>query len=435
MLLKIKLVYTTKMRYFYTGFLYLLLPFAFLRLLLRSHKAAAYRNRWAERLGHFKSPMSGPSIWLHAVSVGEVYAAAPLINVLLQRYPNNPLVITTMTITGSETVSRLFAGQVSHVYIPYDLPFAVKNFLKRIQPKLAIIMETELWPNLFYYCAKKHIPVAIVNARLSYKSFKNYSRLGKYIHPMLTSITIIAAQTSLDAERFIKLGLAPQRAQVIGNIKFDAHLDEKKIAEGKALRKTWGERPVWVAASTHAGEEEYILKALEEIKKVFPSILLVLVPRHPNRFDDVISLCSQNFKTLSRTQQAQYGTLCDPSTDIFIGNTLGELALFYATANIVFVGGSLLPIGGHNLLEPAMLSLPIVTGQYLFNFTEISELLIQNKATIKIENPALLSTEIINLLKNSEKGKQMGERAQALVLAGQGALGRYMDLIEKLLIH
>lgn len=422
------------MRYFYTCFFYLLLPFAFLRLFLRSFKAPAYRKRWAERLGCFQSPILRPSIWLHAVSVGEVHAAAPLIKTLLQRYPNHPLVITTMTITGSETVSRLFANQVFHVYLPYDLPFAVKNFLKRIQPKLAIIMETELWPNLFYYCAQRHISVAIINARLSYKSFKNYSRLGKYIHPLLACITTLAAQTSSDAERFIKLGLAPQHAQVIGNIKFDAHLDENKIAEGKALRKTWKDRLVWIAASTHAGEEEYILKALAEIKKVFPSILLVLVPRHPNRFDDVIALCSKNFKTLSRTTQLESGTLCDASTDIFIGNTLGEMALFYATADVVFVGGSLVSIGGHNLLEPAMLSLPIVTGQYLFNFTEISELLIQNKATIKIESPVLLSTEIINLLKNPENGKQMGERAQALALAGQGALGRYMDLIDKLLI-
>lgn len=428
-----KVVYTSVMRFLYTSLLYLLLPFAFLRLWLRSFKAAAYRQRWAERLGYFKSPVQTPSLWLHAVSLGEVNAASPLIKALLQRYPNTPLVITTMTITGSETVERLFGSSVFHVYLPYDLPFAIKGFLKRTQPKLAIIMETELWPNLFHHCAKRSIPLTVVNARLSTHSFKNYQRLGKLIHPILNCVSILAAQTAGDAERFIQLGLSPERAQILGNIKFDVSLDPKSIAAGKALRESWGRRPVWIAASTHAGEEEYILDAFTEIKKRLPEALLVLVPRHPQRFDEVIALCSQRFKVLSRTQQKELNKNCDASTDVFVGNTLGEMPLFYATADVAFLGGSLVPIGGHNLLEPAMLSLPTLTGPHLFNFTEISQLLIRAGATIKIEDPKMLATETISLLTDPARCHQMGEKGQTLVLEEQGALVRYLQLIETLL--
>lgn len=421
------------MRFLYTSLLYLLLPLAFLRLWLRSLKAPVYRQRFAERLGYFKPPVQTPCIWLHAVSLGEVNAASPLIKALLQRHPSTPLVITTMTITGSETVQRLFGAQVFHVYLPYDIPFAIRGFLKRTKPKLAIIMETELWPNLFQHCAKSSIPLTVVNARLSTHSFKNYKRLGKLIHPMLNCISMLAAQTTADAERFIQLGLSPERVQTLGNIKFDVSLDPKSIATGKALRESWGKRPVWIAASTHAGEEEYVLNAFTEIKKLLPSALLVLVPRHPQRFDEVIALCSQRFRVLSRTEQKEAQKNCDDDIDIFVGNTLGEMPLFYATADVAFLGGSLVPIGGHNLLEPAMLSLPTLTGPHLFNFTEISQLLIGAGAIIKIEDPGMLATEIISLLNDPLRRQEMGERGQALVLEGQGALARYLQLIEKLI--
>lgn len=428
-----KLVYTSGMRFLYTSFLYLLLPFAFLRLWLRSFKAPACRQRFAERLGYFKPPMKAPSLWLHAVSLGEVNAASPLIKALLEQYPDTPLVVTTMTVTGSEAVQRLFGSSVFHVYLPYDLPFAIKGFLKRIQPKLAIIMETELWPNLFQHCAQRHIPLTVVNARLSTHSFKNYKRLGKLIHPMLNCINMLAAQTTADAERFIQLGLSAQRVQTLGNIKFDVSLDQEKIAAGKALRESWGGRPVWIAASTHKGEEEYVLNAFADIKEHFPRALLVLVPRHPQRFEEVIALCSQRFKVISRTEQKELHKNCDADTDIFVGNTLGEMPLFYATADVAFIGGSLIAIGGHNLLEPAMLSLPTITGPHLFNFTEISQLLIATGAMIKIEEPGMLATETIRLLKDPLQCQKMGKRGQALVLEGQGALTRCLQLIEKLI--
>ena len=412
------------LRFLYTSLLYLLTPIILLRLLWRSVRLPAYRRRWAERFGFCHLPQQG-YLWIHAVSVGEVQATLPLVRYLQQQYSHHPLLITTMTPTGAERVRTLFGDQVTHTYLPYDLPGAVNRFLYRVQPVLLILMETEVWPNLLHACRHQTIPVILANARLSARSARGYQYIQRLIQPALMNISTIAAQTQDDADRFLSLGIPPNQVKVTGNLKFDQPLPDNLDMQAQALRTQWENRPVWIAASTHEGEEALVLAAFQMIKQQVPNCLLILVPRHPDRFAKVAALCHAH-TVVKRSDSSQIM----PNTDIYLGDTMGELLLLYASADVAFVGGSLVPVGGHNLLEPATLSLPIVTGPHTFNFADITTKLVNMGAAIQIKNSSELANTINRCLKNPELRQQMGSLGQQMVQQNQGALQKLANIIK-----
>ena len=419
-------------RLLYSLVLYLSVPLVLLRLLWRGTKNPAYWRRWSERFGWFAAPSFKQPLWIHAVSVGEVQAAVPLVRALLARYPQRSVVITAMTPTGSQRAQALFAkelqaGRVFHVYLPYDLPGAVRRFLKRVQPCIAIIMETELWPNLFHHCARKNIPVVVANARLSPKSLAGYQRMASLVRPTLAKTTLIASQSEADAERFLSIGAKAEQVMVMGNIKFDLHFSEDLPQRAKSLRAQLGaERPVWIAASTHEGEEEQVLQAFALVREVLPQCLLVLVPRHPERFNKVVSLAQRHgYQVLRRTE----GQSCDAGKDVFVVDTLGELPLFYAAADVAFVGGSLVPTGGHNMLEPAALGLPVIIGPHLFNFAEVSSALLAVGGACKVDSPKELARKVREFLQEPQVRELMGESGQELVNNSRGAMDRLLAKI------
>lgn len=407
------------MRYLYSLILALALPLAFLRLWVRSWRLPAYRLRWLERLGIFADPqLASGGIWIHAVSVGEVVAAIPLIKALLQQYPQLPITVTTTTPTGSARVRQSFGEQVFHVYLPYDLPILINNFLRKIRPSKVIIMETELWPNVLYVCHQQQIPVVIANARLSDKSFRNYAKIRWLLRPILAYITFIAAQTQQDLTRFLALGVDQNKLHVTGNLKFDIEL----AAPGTKL----AERLVLVAASTHAGEEQIVLDIYKNLKLKFANLLLVLVPRHPDRFAAVEKLIAEtNLKYVLRSSGKQPSV----ETDVWLGDSMGELNYFYSIADIAFVGGSLVPIGGHNLLEPAAHGISIITGSQLANFREISAKLSAANAVIIVQHADELTTELQRLCEKPALRQTLGHNAQQVLVANRGALQKLLNLL------
>jgi len=423
-------------RRLYTTALYLLLPFVLGRLAWRGLRNRGYWQRWGERFAFFAVPELRDPIWLHAVSVGETLAAAPLVRELLARCPERSLVITTTTPTGSERVQALFGdqfigqpgGRILHVYFPYDLPGVVRRFLGKTRPGLALVMETELWPNLFRQCARREIPVLIANARLSARSAKGYAKLGGLVRDTLDDISLIAAQGEVDAERFRGMGAAAERVTVMGNLKFDQRLPGDLEDRAEVLRRQLGmNRPVWVAASTHEGEDEQVLDAFTRLRERHPDALLLLVPRHPERFARVASLARRRgYDVVLRSE----GRPCDADTAVFVGDTLGELLLFYAAADVAFVGGSLVPRGGHNMLEPAALGVPVVFGPHLFNFADISRALLEAGGARRVADSGELARVVGEMLSDAALRAEMGEAGRKLVAANRGALERLLALLQ-----
>ena len=414
-------------RRLYTLILCMLMPVVLGRLIWRGWRNREYWRRWGERFGRFPSPEMNSPIWIHAVSVGEVRAAQPLVREIKQRWPAIPLLVTTTTPTGSEQVKALFGESVLHTYLPYDLPGPVKRFLDGAQPRLALIMETELWPNLFHGCASRKIPIIIANARLSARSLRGYRRVSSLIRETLRSIYLVAAQGEQDAERFRQLGMEADRIRVTGSMKFDQPLPEGLQKHAGELRRRLGEkRMLWIAASTHQGEEEQILDAFRQVRREHPDCLLMLVPRHPERFGRVAELCSRaGFRVVRRSS----GRPCDQDVDIFLGDTMGELMLFYAASDVAFVGGSLVPTGGHNMLEPAALGKPVIAGPHLFNFTEIAAAMERAGALCRVADGAELAEVTSRLLSSPEERAGMGEAGRRLVQQNRGALQRVLDLV------
>lgn len=417
------------MRPIYTGLLYLMLPLALLRLYWRGRRDIGHRQRWRERLG-FVPTLSPDGLWVHAVSVGETRAALPLIRALLDRYPNLPLLVTTTTLTGSRQVREALGERVHHVYAPYDLPGAARRFLRRVRPRLAVIMETELWPNLLRQCATTGIPVLLANARLSERSARGYGRIRGLTAAMLRDVTLIAAQADADAARFRALGAS--WVEVAGNLKYDLALPAELPEQGRRLRRdVLGEqRPVWIAASTHAGEDEPILDAFARLRARWPALLLLLVPRHPERFDSVAALCRQRGFSVTRRGG---GNACTPDTAVFLGDSMGELLLFYAAADLTFVGGSLVATGGHNVLEPALLGLPVLFGPHMFNFTEAGERLLKAEAAWRVADAGGLAAAVDRLLADPELRQVAGQRGRAVVERHRGALAALLNFVERLL--
>ena len=420
------------MRLLYTALLYGLLPLALLRLCWRGRRDPGHRQRWRERFGWIPRLPEPGVLWLHAVSVGETRAALPLIRALREVDPNRSILVTTTTLTGSRQVREALGDQVWHVYAPYDLPGAVRRFLHQTRPGLAIIMETELWPNLLHQCAAAGIPVLIANARLSERSMRGYARMDWLTTPMLQHITLIAAQSQADADRFRTLG-AP-RVQVTGNLKYDLALPEDLPEQGRQFRQEWwGEnRPVWIAASTHTGEDELVLDAFARLRESWPELLLLLVPRHPERFDGVAELCRQRGFNVTRRSERQP---CPVETAVFLGDSMGELLRFYAAADLAFVGGSLVPTGGHNVLEPALLGLPTLFGPHMFNFTEAGERLLQAGAAWQVSTAMELAVAADRLLADPELRRDAGQRGRSVVEQHRGALAALLTRIEDCLNH
>ncbi|MDM8348440.1 lipid IV(A) 3-deoxy-D-manno-octulosonic acid transferase [Pseudomonas sp. sp1636] len=424
-------------RALYSLLLHLGLPLVAGRLAWRAWRAPAYAKRIAERFALGLPPLRPGGIWLHAVSVGESIAAAPLIAELLARYPQLPITITCMTPTGSERIQAMFAGpdyagRVQHCYLPYDLPWAAARFLDRAQPRLAVVMETELWPNHIHQCARRGIPVALANARLSERSARGYARFARLTAPMLAELSLVAVQTAVEAERFRRLGARPECVEVTGSIKFDLAIDPALLAQAAALREQWGatRRPVWIAASTHAGEDEIVLAAHRLLLEQRPETLLILVPRHPERFGAVFELCRrQGFATRRRAS----GEAVVAADQVLLGDTMGELLLLYALADLAFVGGSLVGNGGHNLLEPAALGKPVLSGPHLFNFLEIAAQLREAGALLEVADADGLAQRLDRLWREPAQAQNMREAGLAVMQANQGALARLLAGLARLL--
>jgi 3-deoxy-D-manno-octulosonic-acid transferase len=404
-------------------------PVVFAATLVRGAKDPAYRAHLGERFGLGRR-VATPSLWLHAVSVGEVSAAAPLVRALRARHPDMPFVLTTSTPTGRAQAATLFGADVEVRFLPYDTPGSVRRFLARIRPRAAIIMETELWPNLLHECGGRGVPVLFASARLAARSVPRYRRFGALFAAGLRNAWV-AAQSPVDAERFIALGADPARTHVVGNLKFDLRLGEAVAENGCELRRRYlGARPVWTAGSTHEGEEDIVLDAHTVLERAVRGALLVLVPRHPQRFEGVAALLERRGLVFDRRARSQ--TL-RPEAQVLLLDTMGELTAFYAASDAAFVGGSLVPVGGHNLLEAAALGVPVITGPYTQNGPEIARLLIEVGGALEVVDGAALADAAARLLADPALRERMGERGRRFVEAHRGSLARLLALIEPLL--
>lgn len=412
----------------YTILLYLIQPLIWLRLWLRGRKAPAYRRRWGERYGFCAEKVKPGGIMLHSVSVGETLAAIPLVRALRHRYPSLPITVTTMTPTGSERVRSAFGNDVYHVYLPYDLPCALKRFFNQVRPKLVIIMETELWPNLISELDRRQIPLVIANARLSARSAAGYQKIRFLMKRILRQVTLIAAQNQEDGERFIALGLKRSHLAVTGSLKFDISVTPELAARAVTLRRQWASRrQVWIATSTHEGEEAIILAAHRELLARFPELILILVPRHPERFPTAQSLVDSMGFTYSLRSSGEMPSL---NTQVVIGDTMGELMLLYGIADLAFVGGSLIERGGHNPLEPAAHALPVLMGPHTFNFKDICQKLSEAGGLITVNDVKDIVKEVTSLLTDEDYRLYYGRHAVEVLHQNQGALQRLLSLLE-----
>jgi len=398
--------------------------------LFRALVNRSYGDRFGQRFG-VGYPQLDKCIWIHAVSVGEVQAAVPLIRAIGKRFPDHNMLVTTVTPTGAARVAALFGETVSHCYIPFEMPIAVDRFFAAVNPKLALVMETEIWPNLYHGCGVREIPLVLVSARISPKSVDSYRKFLPLFRDTLSHGIIIAAQSEADADRFRSLGASPVRTWVTGNIKFDIELPENLAERGMALRRdVFGERPVWIAASTHDLEEQQVLVAHEQLLESIPDLLLVLVPRHPERFAVVSDLIDKRqLQKVTRTE----GRACDAATRVFLGDTMGEVPLFYAASDVAFVGGSLVPVGGHNLLEPAALGKPLISGPHVYNAQDIADMFIELGACRVVDNASQLATAVSELLADPDKAAELGRRSLQLLQRNRGALGHLLGLLEPLI--
>lgn len=424
-------------RWLYTALLRALLPLVFVRLWLRGRQAPAYRLRWRERLGLAPrpagagadaAPFVGRPLWIHAVSVGETLAALPLVQALRQQYPDLPLLITTMTPTGSERVQALWGERVLHVYAPYDVPGAIARFLAHWQPRALVVMETELWPNWLAAARSRGLPVMLANARLSERSAQGYARLGRITRELMTNLTVVAAQDAPTAERFRQLGVPPAQVVQTGSLKFDITVPDEVVTEAARWRVAWTlyGRPVWVAASTHAGEDAFMLEAHRQLRQTHAEALLILVPRHPERFESVAQQVRDAGLTMARRSQ---GDVVTPETAVLLGDSMGELLCWFALSQAAFVGGSLVATGGHNALEPLALGVPTLTGPHFFNFEAINQALLAAGALAVVNDAGELAQALLQLLDQPQLAQQRRDAGLAVLAANRGAVARQLSLL------
>jgi 3-deoxy-D-manno-octulosonic-acid transferase len=422
------------MRVLYSAAWWLALPLVLGRLWWRGRKEPGYRQHLAERLGFYHDEpgtTTAPVIWVHAVSVGETRAAEPLIESLLNAYPEHAILLTHMTPTGRATGQALFgkhAPRLMQSYLPYDTGWMVARFIRHFAPCLCVLMETEVWPNLIAQCRAHRVPVALVNARLSERSLAKAHRLSALMTEAARGITCIAAQTEADAARLRQLG-APD-VQVTGSIKFDVTPPQAALEKGAALRAQIGTRPVLLCASTREGEEALILDALSTAG--MPDALIVIVPRHPQRFDEVADMVKARGLTLRRRSQ-QGDAALDAGVRVFLGDSMGEMFAYYAACDVAFIGGSLLPLGGQNLIEACALGKPVLIGPHTFNFSVVSEDAIAAGAATRVMDAGAMLREAARLLGNDEQRADMGEKAKAFARQHRGATARTMALLRQLI--
>jgi len=410
---------------------YLAAPLVALLLFWKGIGNRDYWERFEERFGFGRTRLEGPSIWVHAVSVGEVVAASSLIAALRRRYPQFPIVVTTVTPTGAQRVRDLFGDDVLHSYAPYDMLGSVRRFFERMQPRLAIVMETELWPNMYAECGARDVPLVLANARISPRSVGRYRRFVGLFKQALSHGIVIAAQSKQDAARFLSLGAHPERTLVTGNLKADLVFPPGMTDAGRDYRAAhMPARPVWVAASTHDGEEVAALDAHEIVRASLPEALLILVPRHPQRFDGVADLLQRRQVSYGRRSHGETPAQTDP---VYLADSLGELPLFYAASDVAFVGGSLVPIGGHNLLEPAALGMPVLAGPHNFNAEDIAGLLLEAGGLQVVADGAELGAAVLTLLSDTTLRAELGARASQVVVESGGALDKLLGLLAPLL--
>jgi len=417
------------LRFFYTVAMYLATPVIVWRLVARGFRYRGYFRRWRERFGRFPDPGLRDSIWVHAVSVGEVNAALPLIQSLQRRYAPRPMVVTTVTPTGSERVRKLFGDAVFHVYLPYDLPRAVARFLDRVRPALAVVMETEIWPNLWHQCGRRGIPMAVVNARLSERSLRGYRPIRALVRQALANVALVAAQSHADARRYRVLGARPGCVHVSGNLKYDMPLPKGARQRGDEMRMQWGAaRPVWFAASTHEGEELAAFEAHLRVLARMPDALLLVAARHPERFR-LVEHAARNLGFAVATHSAADA---NAETQCLVIDAMGVMMRYFAACDLAFVAGSLVPIGGHNVLEPAALSKPVVVGPYTFNFEEITRSMIEAGAARRVGSAQELGEVVLELLRDPPELARMGTAARAVCARERGAARRTMALLGRI---
>ncbi len=414
----------------YSIVLTLALPIILARLWWRGIANPAYRSRINERLGFYSMQPVTRRIWLHAVSVGEVNVAIPLIRKIIERWPEYEILITTITPTGADQVTRQLGDAVIHRYIPYDIPFLVNRALNQIKPDILIVMETEIWPNLINAVDRDNIPIIYLNMRLSNKSFPGYKKIRTLIAPELAKVDAIGAQTDADAERVIALGAKPDVVTIQGNIKFDVKLPDGVLQRGQKLKKQIGiSRKVWIAASTHNGEDEQLLTAHSQLLQQHPDALLILVPRHPERFDSVFELAGNSFKSCRRTQ----APVDISDYQVYVGDTMGELFDLYAASDVCFVGGSLVPHGGQNMLEPWLLGRPVIVGPHTFNFARTIEQALKQQALLQVDSATQLAQSVSKLFESKSQSDELVTNAQQLLERNKGALDASMRVLERYL--
>ena len=418
-------------RILYAILTYLLLPVYAFYWIFRGVVNRAYWDRFSQRFGLGFPQIEQGSFWIHAVSVGEVQASIPLVRALARQFADRQLLVTTVTPTGAARVRSVFGDSVQHCYIPFETPSAVRNFFDSTKPELALIMETEIWPNLYHECGARRIPLVLVSARISPRSVNNYRKLLPLFRETLSHGIVIAAQSEADAERFRSLGARQERTRVTGNIKFDIEIPSDLVDRGGEFRGQYlGERAIWIAASTHHKEEEQVLAAHRLVLEKVPNALLILVPRHPERFESVRQLLDrQGLAFVARTG----GDAVRADCSVFLGDTMGEVPLFYAASDVAFVGGSLVAIGGHNLLEPAALGLPVVTGPHLFNTQEIADMFVNIGALTRVDSAEQLAAAVTRLLGDRALAHRLGNLGRDIVQRNRGALQRLLRLIEPLI--
>lgn len=419
------------MRLIYTAICYLLAPFLLLRLWWKGRHVPAYRQRINERFAWYRHSEAPIDVWLHAVSLGEVIAVIPLINQLVTQ--SYRVLVTTMTPTGSQRVQQHFGDQIAHYYIPYDLAGCMRRFFKQFKPKVGLIVETELWPAMIDQAHRCQIPLLLINARLSQKSLQGYKKLGGFIASLLNQLTHIYAQAEEDAQRFIRLGAKQTQVSVLGNIKFDLEINLPNAEQFKQLKQQWGaRRPVVILASTHDNEEQLILEELAVLQAAIPDVLVLIVPRHPERFNSVIQLARQlGFNTGQRSQPQQI----NEQQTVVVIDSLGELLSAYQVSDYAFIGGSLVAVGGHNMLEAIAMCVPVWSGKYTHNFKTIVDTLVEAQAMVLVDNAQQLMQSIIDLHQNQTQREQLVRHASLVLEANRGVIGRYIAIIESRLSH
>ena len=411
----------------YALLLFVALPYTMLHLLWRARRQPAYLRHWGERFGFYPIRPAQPVIWLHAVSVGETRAAVPLVQALLARYPGHRILLTHATPTGRATGESLFGERVLRAYLPYDYRFAVRRFVRHYRPAIGLLMETEIWPNLIDACHARAIPLLLVNARLSARSARRYGWLAALVRVSLGKLAAVLAQTRADAQRLGQLGA--RQVEVAGNLKFDCDPPPAQLQAGERLRAELGSaRPVFVAGSTREGEEALVLDALERV--ALPNLLTLIVPRHPQRFDEVVALLEQRGIAYQRRSAGQPVAA---QTAVLLGDSMGELFAYYRAADVAFVGGSLLPFGGQNLIEATAVGCPVLIGPHTWNFADVARQAIACGAAQRVEDVAELAQALQDLLDAPLRRRQMSEAALAFSRAHRGAVQRLMQTIGRFL--